>query len=97
MPGCEAHVSAWVEGYGEAGGRLTKVERDLVPDLIILRILSNVVYVVGRAAAGEDDIAALTTRADMYADRCRWLRTKRAWIVGLLDSLLSEEVGGSRD
>lgn len=47
LSGCEAHLEAWVEGYAEAGGRLSKAERELVPDLVILRILSNVVYFVG--------------------------------------------------
>ncbi len=86
LAGSEEHLRAWIDGYAAGGGSLTPAERALVPDLIILRILSNVVYFVGRAAAGEDDISALTTRADMYADRCKWLHSRRSWIVELLDS-----------
>lgn len=36
-----------------------------------LRILSNVVYFVGRALAGEDSLDSLITRADTYATRVR--------------------------
>jgi hypothetical protein len=35
---------------------LNSEEIKCVPDLIILRILSNVVYFVGRAVSGEDSI-----------------------------------------
>ena len=41
--------------------------------LIILRILSNIVYFVGRAISGEDSIEPITGRAKVYAKRCDWL------------------------
>ena len=83
----EAHVEAFAAGYAEAGGRLTAREIELVPDLVVLRVLSNVVYFAGRAAAGEDSIAPLTGRAAVYAKRCRWLLEQRAWLVGALAGL----------
>jgi len=54
-------------------GRLTPEEQRVVPDLIQLRILSNVVWFVGRAVAGEDSIASLAARAQSYVRRISWL------------------------
>jgi Ser/Thr protein kinase RdoA (MazF antagonist) len=54
VDGGEAVVEEWLGGYAEGGGELTADEARLVPDFIILRILSNVVYFVGRALARED-------------------------------------------
>jgi len=88
----EAHVEAYAAGYAEAGGRLTAREIELVPDLVVLRVLSNVVYFAGRAAAGEDTIAPLTGRAAVYAKRCRWLLEQREWLVGALAGLRELEV-----
>eukprot|EP00798_Chlamydomonas_sp_ICE-L_P016519 gene16519-22746_t len=48
---------------------LSDAEIDLMPDLINLRIFSNVVFFTGRAIAGEDDIDSLTSRAGTYAKR----------------------------
>ena len=87
MAGPEAHVEAYAAGYAEGGGRLTAREIELVPDLVGLRVLSNVVYFAGRAAAGEDTIAPLTGRAAVYAKRCRWLLEQREWLVGALAGL----------
>ena len=85
----EPHVRAFVEGYGSAGGRLTRREIELMPDLIILRILSNVIYFGGRALAGEDTVEPLSGRAHIYAARIRWLHDNRAWLVGVLDTLVA--------
>ncbi len=41
--------------------------------LINLRIVSNVVFFVGRARAGEDEWATLTLRLDTYARRVGWV------------------------
>ena len=49
--------------------------------MINLRVMSNCVYFVGRALAGEDTIDSLTSRADMYAERCVWVRNNRDKIV----------------
>ena len=42
IPEVETVFTQWVEGYAEGGGRLTKHELQLVPELITLRILNNV-------------------------------------------------------
>ena len=86
----EALLAEWVQGYADAGGRLCPAERALVPDLIVVRILSNVIYFAGRAWAGEDSIEPLTSRAEMYAERIRWCAETRDWIVALLDEKLAE-------
>lgn len=65
-------LADFVNGFAQHGA-LTPAEVEALPDLIALRVLSNVVYFVGRAAAGEDDISSLTSRAHTYAARVRWL------------------------
>lgn len=57
---------------------------DLIPELIILRILSNVVYFMGRAVAGEDNYDALTLRAENYYKRIEWLKNNREEIVQIV-------------
>eukprot|EP01031_Cornospumella_fuschlensis_P032415 gene32415-39197_t len=66
----------FIEGYMEHA-ELTPLEISVVPDLINLRILSNVVYFVGRSIAKEDSIASLTTRAGNYLNRIRWINANR--------------------
>jgi hypothetical protein len=59
-------------------------------------ILNNVAYFVGRALAGEDTLEPLTGRAEIYANRVRWIQARRAWIVGQLERLLEgEEAAGA--
>ena len=58
-----------------------------MPDLVVLRVLSNVVYFAGRAVAGEDSIQPLVGRAAVYAKRCRWLLEQRDWLVAALAGL----------
>jgi homoserine kinase type II len=49
-------LSEYIQGYREGGGRFTDMEISLLPELIILRILNNVVFFVGRYLAKEDSI-----------------------------------------
>eukprot|EP01041_Mallomonas_annulata_P005582 gene5582-11242_t len=72
-----------IEGFSEFI-QLTENEIEAVPDMVNVRILSNVIYFVGRAIAGEDDILALTSRAQMYADRIKWINDNRADIVSMM-------------
>jgi homoserine kinase type II len=60
---------------------LTTTEVEVIPDLIILRILSNVVYFVGRVLCGENRIETLTTRIENYAMRVKWVRAHKDEIV----------------
>ena len=62
----------FIAGFAERGV-LTPAEVEAMPELIKLRVLSNVVYFVGRAAAGEDQLTSLTSRAEAYAARIRWV------------------------
>jgi Ser/Thr protein kinase RdoA (MazF antagonist) len=73
-------IADFVAGYVQRG-QLSEVEAELLPDLINLRIFSNVIYFTGRALAGEDGIESLTTRADSYAKRVRWVDANRGAIV----------------
>eukprot|EP00128_Syssomonas_multiformis_P004732 Colp12_sorted_trinity150504_noHs@22136 len=78
----------FIAGFGEHG-RLTETEIQSIPDLIILRIVSNVVYFTGRAIAKEDTLDALTTRAGTYAKRVRWLNVNRDAIVSAIREKVS--------
>jgi homoserine kinase type II len=49
-------LSEYIAGYREGEGELTAAEVALIPELIILRILNNVVFFVGRYLAKEDSI-----------------------------------------
>jgi homoserine kinase type II len=73
-------VDSFIEGYCE-NGELTELECQGLPDMINLRVLSNCVYFVGRALSGQDSIASLTTRANMYAQRVSWVNENKARIT----------------
>lgn len=77
------YLKDFILGYAEKL-RLTETEARAIPGLIILRVVSNVVYFCGRAAAGEDDISSLTTRAEEYARRICWLEANADELVALL-------------
>mmetsp|Transcript_22877 Transcript_22877/g.51592 ORF Transcript_22877/g.51592 Transcript_22877/m.51592 type:complete len:102 (+) Transcript_22877:118-423(+) len=74
-------VQAFIAGFAESGLSLTPDECAGLPEMINLRVMSNCVYFVGRAIAGEDSIESLTSRAAMYADRVKWVRENRGLIV----------------
>ena len=57
---------------------LTSHEIEALSDLIILRILSNVVFFVGRAMAGEDSYQTLIVKIEPYLQRISWLRNHKA-------------------
>ena len=79
-PDAMSYFSDFAEGYA-TNAALTEKELSCIPELIILRILSNVVYFVGRAVAGEDGIESLTTRAEMYYKRIKWIKERRNQII----------------
>ena len=94
MAEVETHFAAWVEGYAEGGGRLSRRELELVPELIELRVLNNVAYFVGRFLHGEDSIEPLVGRAATYRKRCEWIARSAPWMREVLKSKLMEEGGG---
>ena len=60
--------------FGVCATPLVNVDEcNALPSLIALRVLSNVVYFVGRAKAGEDSVMSLTSRAVSYLKRLRWI------------------------
>eukprot|EP01036_Dinobryon_divergens_P035844 gene35844-46527_t len=65
-------ISSFSQGFAEYV-RLEPNEIRMIPKLLELRQLSNVVFWVGRAYAGEEDIKTFTTRAQAYEDRIRWI------------------------
>eukprot|EP00667_Euglena_gracilis_P010721 EG_transcript_10926 len=78
-------IEEFVEGYCQFG-RLTPDEIAIIPDLISLRIFSNVIYFTSRAMAQEDGIESLTSRAPSYAKRVRWINDNRDAIVSAIKS-----------
>jgi homoserine kinase type II len=81
QPDAMPYFDAFIDGFATTG-TLTKVEAEAVPDLINLRILSNIVYFVGRAIAGEDDISTITTRIANYERRVNWVKENGSAITG---------------
>lgn len=79
-PDAMPYFDDFIDGYSETGV-LTLEEARAIPDLINLRILSNVVYFCGRAVAGEDDISSLTTRIANYEKRVNWIKEHGDQIV----------------
>jgi homoserine kinase type II len=77
----EIPIMDYIMGYKSAGGKLTRRECELVPDLISLRILNNVVYFVGRGLTGEDTYEPITGRAGVYGKRVIWLQNKKDWLI----------------
>lgn len=70
----------FISGFAKTG-KLTKPEAEAIPDLINLRILSNVVYFVGRHQANEDNISSITTRIQNYEKRVNWVKANSDAIV----------------
>ena len=77
------YFECFVDGFA-VHGELTCVEIESMCVLIRLRILSNVVYFVGRALSGEDELSTLTSRIETYCKRLRWLKTNESEIVCLI-------------
>ncbi len=79
-----ASIAAFLAGYGAGSGRLTAEEAAFVPDGMVLRILSNVVFFAGRATAEppQDNIGTLVNKIVPYAKRCRWIESNRDFVVG---------------
>jgi Ser/Thr protein kinase RdoA (MazF antagonist) len=73
------YVGDFMTGYAKKAS-LTKPEADALPDLINLRVLSNVVYFVGRAISKEDDISTLKSKLADYTKRVRWVKENAAEI-----------------
>jgi Ser/Thr protein kinase RdoA (MazF antagonist) len=77
------YFEQFVDGFA-VHGELTSAEIESICVLIRLRILSNVVYFVGRALAGEDLLSTLTSRIETYCARLRWLKANESEIVALI-------------
>jgi Ser/Thr protein kinase RdoA (MazF antagonist) len=82
------YFDPFLTGYAKTA-RLTKPEAAAIGDLINLRILSNVVYFVGRAVAKEDSIDSLTTRIENYVSRINWVKDNQAALVAMIEKKFS--------
>jgi len=77
------YFDLFMSGYAQHGV-LSESEMELIPKLIVLRILSNVVFFVGRTITGEDSSASLTSRAALYSARVEWIYTNEQTIVDMI-------------
>jgi len=86
----KALMMAFIQGYAKAGGRFTVREIQFVPDGIVVRILSNVIFFFGRACVAQppqDKIETLIKKVEPYARRCRWVKLNREWLIQELQIL----------
>ena len=87
LPLCEKLSKGYVQH-----GQLTTAEVRAIPDLINLRIFSNVIYFTGRAYAGEDGIDSLTSRAASYAKRVAWVNANKQALIDSIDRAMKTSV-----
>lgn len=73
----------FVQGYSATAVPLTAAEISVLPDLIMLRVLSMSVYFIGRALTGEDSWASFLNRLHNYCHRLQWTHSHRDDIVSL--------------
>ena len=73
----------FMQGYSKAG-RLNALEAKAIPDLINLRVLSNVAYFVGRYLGKQDTIEPLTKRIENYYERVQWIKDNEDDIVATM-------------
>jgi homoserine kinase type II len=83
-----SYFDLFLTGFAEKGA-LSAQEMAAVPYLIILRILSNVIYFVGRAIAGEDSLVTLTDRIATYCKRVSWIKSNAMVISDLIANKFS--------
>lgn len=84
------YFDTFIEGYMQTA-ELTPLEISVIPDLINLRILSNVVYFVGRSIAKEDSITTLTTRVETYLARIKWIKANRDNITSRIEKVIASK------
>ena len=78
-----SYFDQFLTGFAEKG-ELTTEEIAIVPYLIVLRILSNVIYFIGRAISGEDQLTTLTDRISTYCKRITWIKSNASIISDLM-------------
>jgi len=85
-------MDSFLDGFAEKGV-LTRAEVEGIPDMINLRIMSNVLYFIGRSIAKEDTLEALTSRADMYVERIEWVNANAQKISESLCKKMEAKLG----
>ena len=83
-----SNLSLFIGGFRQANlVILQRQEVESLPWMIKTRILSNVIYFVGRAMSGEAELSQLTERIQGYCRRLRWLDDERnkADLISLFD------------
>lgn len=78
-----SYFNDFIHGYATVA-KLTQDEIMSLPDLMLLRILNNVVYFVSRENAGEDSTKSLLDRSDVYCKRMNWIHDNKDEIINML-------------
>jgi homoserine kinase type II len=81
---------AFIEGFAEVGD-LNENEVKAIPSLIILRIVSNFVYFVGRYLVKEDSVETCTKKMQTYCNRVKWLKQNDEKIQEFMAKKLAEK------
>lgn len=82
------YLSAFVDGYKQRA-TLTKDEIGNMTFFIELRVLTNIVYFVGRALCNEDSFETLFSKLSGYRNRLLWLHTNKEAVEHLLSEAFS--------
>lgn len=73
-----SNLKLFIGGFRQANlVALDKLEVEALPLMIKVRVLSNVIYFVGRAISGEAALTQLTERIEGYCRRLIWLDNER--------------------
>jgi len=76
---------AFIKGFF-VNAELNEFEINAVVDLIILRIVSNFVYFVGRYLGKEETLELCLNKVRVYANRVRWLKENYDKIIEILSN-----------
>jgi len=74
---------AFIKGYSQTS-KLNESELNIIKDLILLRIISNFVYFVGRYLGKEEPLELCLKKVGVYAKRVKWLKENNDNIKNLL-------------
>eukprot|EP01041_Mallomonas_annulata_P002919 gene2919-5733_t len=81
------YFTSFIEGYA-IYGQLNIDEIQIIPTLIILRIISNFIYFIGRFLSEEDKLETLTSRLQNYCERIIWIEAHSSDIVDMANKAI---------
>jgi len=85
------YMEDFIVGFAQTAD-LTVDEIDSIADLMVLRIISNVVFFVGRVISGEDDADQLKSRAAIYNARIEWLLDNKETLGSIITREMNKKI-----